>query len=152
MSNVNNVLELPSPKFQGSNQLPSAKSCVLEKKSFEPVKSFVLDIELLAVPEKNVSEKLISIKKIFYQINGFEGASTPSKFPEIIRSSFTSELSLNKAKKLAICGKILVNNDVKKLGVCSNWEIIVKEIPVDLSKLAVESVFAKFGKIVSIKM
>ncbi|KAG9285143.1 hypothetical protein G9A89_000644 [Geosiphon pyriformis] len=53
MNDVNNVLELLSPKFQGSNQLPSAKSCVLEKMSFEPVKSFALDIELLVVLGKN---------------------------------------------------------------------------------------------------
>ncbi|KAG9285350.1 hypothetical protein G9A89_010825 [Geosiphon pyriformis] len=152
MSDINNILELLSSKFQDSNQLLSAKSCILKKRSFEPVKSFVLDIELLAVSRKNVSEKLILIKKIFYQVDGFGGASTSSKFTEIIRSSFTSELSLNKAKELAICEKILVNNDVKKLGIHSNQEIIVKEIPVDLSRSAIESVFAKFGKIVSIKM
>ncbi|KAG9306675.1 hypothetical protein G9A89_004222 [Geosiphon pyriformis] len=144
MSDVDNVLKLPSFKFQGSNQLPSAKLHVLEKRSFEPVKSFALDIKLLAVSGKNVNEKLISIKKIFYQVDGFRRASTPLKFPGIIRSSFTSELSLNKAKRLVICEKILVNNDVRKLGIHSNQEIIVK--------LAVVLVFSKFGKVVSIKM
>ncbi|KAG9297923.1 hypothetical protein G9A89_018751 [Geosiphon pyriformis] len=108
MDNVDNILELLSPKFHGSNQLPSAKSCVLKKRSFEPVKSFALDIELSAIPGKT-----------------------------IIRSSFTSELSLNKTKELVIYEKILVNNN---------------EIPVDFPRSAVESVFSKFGKVVSIKM
>ncbi|KAG9297197.1 hypothetical protein G9A89_019478 [Geosiphon pyriformis] len=61
-------------------------------------------------------------------------------------------LSLNKAKELVICKKILVNNNVRKLGIHSNQEIIVKEIPVDLFRSAVESVFSKFNKVVLIKM
>ncbi|KAG9297287.1 hypothetical protein G9A89_006386, partial [Geosiphon pyriformis] len=56
----------------------------------------------------------------------------------IIRASFTSEFSLNKAKILAICEKII--------------EVIIKEIPVNLLKLAIESVFFKFGNVVSIKV
>ncbi|KAG9305506.1 hypothetical protein G9A89_006476 [Geosiphon pyriformis] len=152
MSNIDNVLELPSPKFQDSNQLSSAKSHGLKKRSFKPVKLFALDIEIVTIPGKNVNEKLISIKKIFYQVDDFEGAFTPSKFPEIIKFSFTSELSLNKTKELMIHGKILVNNNIRKLGIHSNQEIIVKKIPVDLPRSAVESVFFKFGKIMSIKM
>ncbi|KAG9300323.1 hypothetical protein G9A89_011396 [Geosiphon pyriformis] len=53
ISDVDDVLELQSPKFQGFNQLSSAKSHVLEKRSFEPVKFFTLDIELLAIPGKS---------------------------------------------------------------------------------------------------
>ncbi|KAG9292058.1 hypothetical protein G9A89_017958 [Geosiphon pyriformis] len=78
--------------------------------------------------------------------------STPSKFPGIIRSSFTSEISLNKAREMAIGKKILVNDNLRKMDVHSDQEVIVKEIPVDLPRLAVESVFSKFGKIVSIKI
>ncbi|KAG9295570.1 hypothetical protein G9A89_003873 [Geosiphon pyriformis] len=152
LSNNKNIVALLPSKFKDFNQLLSIKLCVLEKRNFKPVKSFALDIELSAVPGKMNSNKLIAIKKIFYQVDGFGRASTSSKFSEIIRSSFTSELSLNKAKELAVCEKILINNDVRKLGICSNQEIIVKEIPVNLSRSAVESVFAKFGKIVSIKM
>ncbi|KAG9301986.1 hypothetical protein G9A89_021030 [Geosiphon pyriformis] len=126
MSNNDKVLELLSPKFNGSNQF------------FNSAKSFALNIELFTVSGKTVSDKLISVKKIFYHVNGFGRALTLSKFPGIIRSFFTSELSLEKAKKLAISEKIL--------------KIVVKEIPVDLFKLAVESVFSKFGKIVLIKI
>ncbi|KAG9297266.1 hypothetical protein G9A89_001535 [Geosiphon pyriformis] len=82
ISNNKSVLGLLSPKF--------------------PVKLFTFDVELSAVPRKTNSNKLITIKKIFYQIDGFGRVLTPSKFPEIIRTLFTSEFSINKAKKLAI--------------------------------------------------
>ncbi|KAG9300443.1 hypothetical protein G9A89_010068 [Geosiphon pyriformis] len=91
------ALVLPVPKFVGSNWLLSAKSCVLEKHSFEPVK--------------------------------LSAASTLSKFSGIIRSFFTSELSLKKAKELAIHKKIVVNNNVKQINKCMNWKVIIKEIP-----------------------
>ncbi|KAG9295905.1 hypothetical protein G9A89_006644 [Geosiphon pyriformis] len=152
MSNDESVLSLLSLKFNGSNQLPSVKLYVLEKCSFEPVKSFALNVKLAVVPGKTNSDKLIVIKKIFYQIDGFGEASTPSKFPDIIRASFTSEFSINKARNLAICKKIIVNNDLKRVNSCSDREMIIKEIPVDLSKLVIESVFSKFGKVVSIKV
>ncbi|KAG9299386.1 hypothetical protein G9A89_014035 [Geosiphon pyriformis] len=74
-------------------------------------------------------------------------ASTFSKFFELIRSSFTFEMSLKKAKELVISKKILVNNDVKQVNKHLDRVIVVKKIPVDLSKSAVESVFSKFGKI-----
>ncbi|KAG9290489.1 hypothetical protein G9A89_002464 [Geosiphon pyriformis] len=53
---------------------------------------------------------------------------------------------------MAICEKILINNDVRKPSSHSDQEIVVKKILVDFLKLAVESVFSKFGKVVSIKM
>ncbi|KAG9285360.1 hypothetical protein G9A89_010835 [Geosiphon pyriformis] len=125
LSDDNTELVLPESKFVGSNQLLSAKSCVPDRHSFEPVKSFVLDMELAAVPGKT---------------NG------------IIKALFTSEFNMNKAKKLAICEKIIVNNDLRKVNSCSDWEVIIKKIPVNFPKLAIESVFSKFGKIVSIKV
>ncbi|KAG9303604.1 hypothetical protein G9A89_018500 [Geosiphon pyriformis] len=132
--------------------LENMKNMVVKETSYTDldnsvVKSFTLDIKLLAVPEKSVNDKLISIKKIFYQVDGFGGASAPSKFPEIIRLLFTLKLNLNKAKEMAICEKILVNNNVRKPSSHLNWEIIVKKIPVNFFKLAVESVFFKFGKV-----
>ncbi|KAG9295046.1 hypothetical protein G9A89_017840 [Geosiphon pyriformis] len=110
------------------------------------------DIKVSAVPGKMNVDKLMVVKKIFYRIDEFGEASTLSKFPEIIRSSFTSEKSLIKAREMTIGEKILVNNDLKKINSCSDWEVIVKEIPVDLLRLVVESVFSKFGEIVSIKI
>ncbi|KAG9302165.1 hypothetical protein G9A89_020599 [Geosiphon pyriformis] len=152
LSNNDTELVLPKPKFAGSNWLLSANLRVSESHSFEPIRLFALDVDLAAVPEKTNGNKLMAVKKIFYQINGFGGALTPSKFSGIIRSSFMSELSLKKARELAIHKKIVVNNDVRQVNKHINWVIVVKEILVDLSKLAVESVFSKFGKIVSIKM
>ncbi|KAG9304264.1 hypothetical protein G9A89_019826 [Geosiphon pyriformis] len=141
------VLDLPSCVDIGSNQLPLLRSHALEMRNFNTTKSLMLNIELFAVPGKLVSDKLISLKKIFYHVDGFGGASTPSKFSGIIRLSFTSEFSLNKTRKMAICKKILVNDDVRKANNCSDQEVIIKEISVDLPRLAVESVFSKFDKI-----
>ncbi|KAG9298741.1 hypothetical protein G9A89_012809 [Geosiphon pyriformis] len=153
MSDDKNALSLPSPKmFNGSNQMPSVKSRIMEKRSFKPVKSFALDIEVSAVPGKTNVDKLMAIKKIFYRIDGFGRASTPSKFPGIIRSIFTSELSLGRAKDMAISEKIIINNDLRRVNSHSDWEVIIKEISVNLPKSAVEVVFSKFGKIASIKM
>ncbi|KAG9295446.1 hypothetical protein G9A89_013475 [Geosiphon pyriformis] len=94
----------------------------LSSANFESVKSFALNMELATMSRKSVSDK-------------------------IIRSLFTSEMSLKKARKLAVGEKILVNNNVKQINKCMDWEIVVKKILVDLFKLAVESVFSKFGKI-----
>ncbi|KAG9306568.1 hypothetical protein G9A89_004765 [Geosiphon pyriformis] len=131
----------------GFNKLLLLKSHAPKKQSFNLSKSFILDIELLAVSDKTIGDKLICVKKIFYRVNGFGGASTPSKFLGIIRSSFTLESSLKKAKKLAISEKILVNDEIRKVNSRSDQEVIIKEIPVDFPKLAVESVFSKFGRI-----
>ncbi|KAG9298207.1 hypothetical protein G9A89_002695 [Geosiphon pyriformis] len=127
MSNDDNELVLPPCVILSPNKLPPIKSRATEKQNFNSSKFFALDIELSA--------------------DGFGGASTPSKFPEIIKSSFTSKASINKAKELAICEKIVVNNNFKKINSCSDKKIIVKKIPVNLSRLAVEFVFSKFGKI-----
>ncbi|KAG9304021.1 hypothetical protein G9A89_005931 [Geosiphon pyriformis] len=151
-SDSENTLPLPSPKFHGFNRFPPIGSRAPEKRNFNLSKLFALDIELSAVPDKTNNDKIISLKKNFYCIDGFGRVLTPSKFPGIIRSSFTSEISLNKARKLAISEKILVNNNLRKSSVHSDWEVIVKEIPVDLLKLAIEAVFSKFGKIILIKV
>ncbi|KAG9284437.1 hypothetical protein G9A89_023694 [Geosiphon pyriformis] len=144
MNNNNDDSVLLSPKISGSNQLPSSKLHVLESRSFRPVKSFALDVNLSAVPGRTNSNKLISIKKIFYKIDGFGGASTSSKFPGVIHSTFTNESSLIKARKMAVCEKIVVNSDLKKANIHLNQEVIVKEISVDLLKLAVESALIEF--------
>ncbi|KAG9287363.1 hypothetical protein G9A89_023735 [Geosiphon pyriformis] len=152
MSDDNDALELPPPKFDGANQVLHIRSRAPVKRNFEPVKFFALDIEVSAVPEKTNVDKLMAIKKIFYRIDGFGGASTLSKFSGVIRSTFTSELSLDRAKDMAISEKIMVNNNFRKVNSHSDREVIIKEIPVDLPKSVVKTVFSKFGKIVSIKM
>ncbi|KAG9295870.1 hypothetical protein G9A89_006609 [Geosiphon pyriformis] len=151
--NNNTELVLLAPKFVRSNQLLLTKSHVKTKRSFEPVRLYALNIELSSVSGKTNGNKLVFVKKNFYQIDGFGGrVLTPSKFPGIIRSSFTSELSLKKARELAIHEKFVANSNVRHVNKISDWVIVVKEILVNLPKLAVESVFSKFGRIVSIKM
>ncbi|KAG9304137.1 hypothetical protein G9A89_019699 [Geosiphon pyriformis] len=110
------VLKLFPYVVVGSNQLPTVRLCILNRHDFEPVKFFMLDIELFAVLSKTISDKLIA------------------------------------TKELAIGEKILVNDDVRQINKCSDWEIVVKEISVDFSKLTVESVFSKFSKVVFIKI
>ncbi|KAG9290993.1 hypothetical protein G9A89_012865 [Geosiphon pyriformis] len=135
MSNDDKVLELLFHVVVRFNQLLTVRSHVLNRCNFEPVKFFVLDIELSAV-----------------LVDGFRKAFTPLKFPEIIRSLFIFKMSLKKAKEIAISGKILVNDDLRKVNSQSDQEVIIKEISVDLSKSAMESVFSKFGRIISIKI
>ncbi|KAG9298948.1 hypothetical protein G9A89_015970 [Geosiphon pyriformis] len=77
-------------------------------------KSFALDIGLDKVAGKSSQEKLVMVRKLFSGINGFGEASTPSKFSGIIRTTFTSELSLMKATNKAANAKILVNANLKK--------------------------------------
>ncbi|KAG9300235.1 hypothetical protein G9A89_011308 [Geosiphon pyriformis] len=127
----NNVLTLPAFKFSGTKHLLAAELCVLDKCDFGPVKFFTLDVELSAVPGKTNSNKLMAIKKIFYQID---------------------EFGRGKVRELATHEKIVINVDVRQVNKHLDQVIIVKEISVDLPKSAVESVFFKFGKIVSIKM
>ncbi|KAG9303651.1 hypothetical protein G9A89_018548 [Geosiphon pyriformis] len=152
MSDDDSEQVLLSHVVLGSNKLPPLESCAPKKQSFNSSKFFALDIELLAVPGKTISDKLICVKKFFYHVDGFGEAFTPSKFPGIIRSSFILEFSLKKTKELAISKKILVNNEIKKVNSHLDRKVIIKKIPVDLLKSAVESVFSKFGKIVSIKI
>ncbi|KAG9296357.1 hypothetical protein G9A89_014949 [Geosiphon pyriformis] len=64
-------------------------------------KLFALDLDLKAVERNSAQEKLKKIRSLFSGINSFGGASIPSKFSEIIRATFTFELSLIKATKKA---------------------------------------------------
>ncbi|KAG9304894.1 hypothetical protein G9A89_010756 [Geosiphon pyriformis] len=114
-SNVDNVLELPPHMFNESNQLSPVKSCVSETHSFNSTKFFALNVEHSAVSGKSISKKLIFLKKIFYQVDGFRSALTLSKFPGVIRLIFTSESSLNKTKLMAINKKVVVNTDLRKV-------------------------------------
>ncbi|KAG9307765.1 hypothetical protein G9A89_023330 [Geosiphon pyriformis] len=57
----------------------------------------------------------------------------------ILGSNKPPLIDINKAKKLAIHKKIVVNNDLKRVSSHSDKEIVVKEILVDLLKLAVKS-------------
>ncbi|KAG9301097.1 hypothetical protein G9A89_012480 [Geosiphon pyriformis] len=86
LSDNENLVALPSPKFIGSKKLHSVRSHVSEKCIFDPVKSFVLDIKFFVLPGKTIGDKLIAVKKMFYWIDSFKEASALSKLPGIIRA------------------------------------------------------------------
>ncbi|KAG9298752.1 hypothetical protein G9A89_012820 [Geosiphon pyriformis] len=115
-------------------------------------KSFVLDIGLDKVAGKSSQEKLIVVRKLFSGINGFGGASTPSKFSGIIRATFTSELGLMKATEKAIGANVMVNTDLKRSAGHSDRAVVLKKIPVGTSAEAVRTVLSEFGIIKLIKM
>ncbi|KAG9290319.1 hypothetical protein G9A89_007050 [Geosiphon pyriformis] len=115
-------------------------------------KLFALDIGLDKVAGKSSQEKLVVVRKLFSGINGFGGASTSLKFSGIIRVTFTSELGLIKATEKATGANIMVNTDLKRSVGCSDWAVMLKEIPVGTSAEAVCTVLFEFGIIKSIKM
>ncbi|KAG9299404.1 hypothetical protein G9A89_014053 [Geosiphon pyriformis] len=115
-------------------------------------KFFTLNIGLDKITGKSSQEKLVVVRKLFSRINGFGEASTPSKFAEIIRVTFTSELSLVKATKMATNANIMVNTNLKKSAGHSDQAVVLKEIPVGTSAKAVRAVLSEFGIIKSIKM
>ncbi|KAG9300609.1 hypothetical protein G9A89_005209 [Geosiphon pyriformis] len=121
--------------------LPLYLSFSLEKVEVAVKKSFTLDINLSAV-----------IRKLFSGINGFGGATTLSKFEGIIRSTFTLSESMEKAALLARDNNIIMNSDLKKQGIRSDWAIVIKEIPMDTPKEMIVAAISEFGKIESIKI
>ncbi|KAG9300750.1 hypothetical protein G9A89_023548 [Geosiphon pyriformis] len=137
---------------------PLKKKVLLEKIWIDPKiiktsvevsvkKSFALDINFLAVEENLAMSKTQFIRKIFSKINGFGGATTPSKFEKIIRSIFTSEKNIEVATLLARKNKIIVNTNLKKSGMHSDRAIVIKEIPMDTPKDMIIAAVAEFDEI-----
>ncbi|KAG9291085.1 hypothetical protein G9A89_012957 [Geosiphon pyriformis] len=83
-------------------------------------KFFALDINLSTVDEKSMIAKTQFIRKIFSSVNGFGGATTSSKFKEIIRFIFTSEKSIEMAVLLVKEKEIDVNSNLKRQGMRSD--------------------------------
>ncbi|KAG9292351.1 hypothetical protein G9A89_015221 [Geosiphon pyriformis] len=102
-------------------------------------KFFALDINLVAVTEKSSQKKLSFVRKIFSGVNGFGGVSTPSKFGDIIRATFTSELAMMTAGKLAHDHGVIVNTNLKCPG--NNH-----------TNQAMQTAVSEFDKIVKIKI
>ncbi|KAG9295516.1 hypothetical protein G9A89_013545 [Geosiphon pyriformis] len=115
-------------------------------------KSFALDINLSAVKKNLVTAKTQLIRKMFLTINSFGGATTPSKFEEIIRSTFTFEKNMIKVTSLTRKKRIDVNNNLKRQGMRSDQTVIIKEIPMNTSKDMIIATVSKFGEIKSIKI
>ncbi|KAG9291876.1 hypothetical protein G9A89_012161 [Geosiphon pyriformis] len=109
-------------------------------------KSFALDINLSATSKTQI------IRKLFSRINGFGGATTPSKFKGIIRSTFTSSESMEKAVSLARENDIIVNSNLKRQGVRSDWAVVIKEISMNTLKEMIITTVSKFGQVVSIRL
>ncbi|KAG9302919.1 hypothetical protein G9A89_022336 [Geosiphon pyriformis] len=61
-------------------------------------------------------------------------------------------MSLAQASKKAEETKILVNTNLKKFSECSNWAVVLKEIPIETSTETVHAALSEFGLIKSIKM
>ncbi|KAG9297616.1 hypothetical protein G9A89_011131 [Geosiphon pyriformis] len=113
-------------------------------------KSFALDINLSAVEKKLAMAKTQVIRKLFSGINGFGGATTPSKFEGIIRFTFTSKESMKRAVSLAKEKRIIINSDLKRQGIRSDRAVIIKEILMDMPKDMIITAVAEFGEIKSI--
>ncbi|KAG9285026.1 hypothetical protein G9A89_009836 [Geosiphon pyriformis] len=97
--------------------------------------------------------KLAYVRKIFSGVNGFGGASTPSKFGGIIRASFISEKAMMAVAKMTNDHGVMVNTNLKhSRDNCTNRVIVLKKIPVRTSVEAVHAVVSKFGKIKIIKI
>ncbi|KAG9286130.1 hypothetical protein G9A89_010144 [Geosiphon pyriformis] len=116
-------------------------------------KFFTLNIDLVAIAGKSSQEKLSFIKKIFSSVNGFGGASTPSKFGRIIHVTFTLEKAMMAAGKLANDHGVVVNTNLKHpVNNHTNWAIVMKKIPVGISMETVCATVSEFGLIKSIKI
>ncbi|KAG9285757.1 hypothetical protein G9A89_013182 [Geosiphon pyriformis] len=115
-------------------------------------KSFALDISLSAVESELAMAKTWLIRKIFSTINGFGKATTFSKFEGIIRSTFILEKSMEMVISLARENKIIVNTDLKKQGVCSDWAVVIKKIPMNTPKNIIVTVVTEFSEIKSIRI
>ncbi|KAG9293876.1 hypothetical protein G9A89_019214 [Geosiphon pyriformis] len=123
-----------------------------------PLPSFLkISLEKKWVDPKIVKSQIeVSVKKFFALdinfINGFGGATTSSKFKEIIRLTFTSEKSIEMAVLLAREKGINVNNDLKRQGMRSDWAVVIKKIPMNTPKNMIITAIFEFGKIKLIKI
>ncbi|KAG9291544.1 hypothetical protein G9A89_021963 [Geosiphon pyriformis] len=92
------------------------------------------------------------IRKIFSTVNGFGRATIPSKFEEIIHSTFTLEKSMEMAISLAREKEIDVNSNLKRQEMRSDWAVTIKKIPIDTPKDMIVTTVFKFGEIKLIKI
>ncbi|KAG9291697.1 hypothetical protein G9A89_022116 [Geosiphon pyriformis] len=112
----------------------------------------IINAQFEKLQNKIIQKKQVVVKKLFSKVNGFEKASTSSKFLEIIHASFTSKSSLVQATEKARAVNILVNTDLKKSPGHSDQAVVVKKIPVETLAEAVCTTLFEFGIIKSIKM
>ncbi|KAG9306909.1 hypothetical protein G9A89_000777 [Geosiphon pyriformis] len=65
---------------------------------------------------------------------------------------FTSEKSINKVILLAREKEIIINTNLKRQNIYSDWAVVIKKIPINMSKEMIIAIVAKFGKIKSIRI
>ncbi|KAG9304510.1 hypothetical protein G9A89_020074 [Geosiphon pyriformis] len=133
--------------------LPPPLSISLEKKWIDPkIVKTPVEISVRKLFALDINTKTQFIRNIFSTINDFGGATTSSKFEEIIRSTFTSESSIEMAISLAREKEIDVNSNIKRQGICSNWAVVIKKILMNMPKEMIVTTVSKFGVIKSIKI
>ncbi|KAG9306906.1 hypothetical protein G9A89_000774 [Geosiphon pyriformis] len=115
-------------------------------------KLFALDINLSAVKKKSAMAKTQLIRKIFSLVNGFGETTTSSKFEGIIRSTFTSEKSMEMATSLVREKGIVINSNLKRQGIHSDQTVFIKKIPMNTPKKIIIAALAELGKIKLIKV
>ncbi|KAG9298237.1 hypothetical protein G9A89_002725 [Geosiphon pyriformis] len=113
-------------------------------------------VKLLPPPLKKkrnwLRKKLSSSEKFFQKSMVLGGTTIPSKFEEIIKSTFTSEENMKKAVLLAGENGISINNDLRKQGFRSDQAIVIKEIPMDMLRDMIVAIVSEFEQIKSIKI
>ncbi|KAG9304771.1 hypothetical protein G9A89_016801 [Geosiphon pyriformis] len=85
-------------------------------------------------------------------VNGFGGITTSSKFEGIIRSTFTSEKSMEMATSLVREKEIVINSNLKRQRIHSDQAVFIKKIPMNTPKKMIIATLTEFGKIKLIKV
>ncbi|KAG9285707.1 hypothetical protein G9A89_002274 [Geosiphon pyriformis] len=123
-----------SPNFDMNKEvelLPPPLNISLERKWIDPKivktpvevsvrKSFALDINFLAVEDKSATAKTQFIRKIF------------------------STESLIKTISLARKKGIIINSNLKKQEICSDWAVVIKKIPMNMLKKMIITTISEF--------
>ncbi|KAG9296087.1 hypothetical protein G9A89_011939 [Geosiphon pyriformis] len=134
-SEVDNTMDDATPKKTRTRTYVMRNK--LKTISFNNLSNDNNNILTLPVPKFSGAKCLLSVKLCVINRQNFEPVKSFTLDIELSAVlGKTIKLSLKRARELAIHEKIVANNN----------------IPINLLKLAVESVFSKFGKVVSIKM
>ncbi|KAG9307741.1 hypothetical protein G9A89_023306 [Geosiphon pyriformis] len=95
-------------------------------------KSFALDI--------NLSTPRLKLLGNYFQQSMVLGEPLPPQ-----------NLNMEKAMSLARENNIIVNSDLKKQGIHSDWAVVIKEIPMNTPKEIIVATVSEFGQVVSIR-
>ncbi|KAG9299245.1 hypothetical protein G9A89_013893 [Geosiphon pyriformis] len=127
-TNMNFGFFLSSPNFAIDKEVKSLPSPI-KKASFDSkwVNPIIIKIQVE-----------VSVKKSFVL--------------DIYLSAVEGKLSMRKAALLAKKEGIIINNDVRKQGLRSDWAVVIKKILMNTLKDIIVTAVAKFGEIKSIKI